>query len=160
MVTLPVQIPILRRRQIYRRRNMFRNVRYYRLDNPWPESEEALSEALRNAAFEPCGPLTERSSGWVPVYPDTGDLLARRLNGADLIKLRSQSRLLPPTVVNEELESRIEEYSRRMDEAPSGRDKKRMKAEVRDELMPKALLKSDKICLLYTSDAADDTSEV
>ena len=124
---------------------MFRNVRYYRLDNPWPESEESLSEALQNAAFEPCGPLTERSSGWVPVYPDTGDLLARRLSGADLIKLRSQSRLLPPTVVNEELESRIEEYSRRMDEAPSGRDKKRMKAEVRDELMPKALLKSDKI---------------
>ena len=32
-----------------------------------------------------------------------------------------------------------------MNESPSGRDKKRMKAEVRDELMPKALLKSDKI---------------
>lgn len=124
---------------------MFRNVRYYRLDNPWPDGEDALSEALQNASFEPCGPLTERSSGWVPVYPDAGELLARRLNGADLMRLRSQSRLLPPTVVNEELESRIEEYSRRMNEAPSPRDKKRLKAEVRDELMPKALLKSDKI---------------
>jgi len=124
---------------------MFRNVRYYRFDNTWPESEDALSEALENAGFEPCGPLTERSSGWVPVYPDAGELLARRLNGADLMRLRSQSRLLPPTVVNEELESRIEEYSRRMNEAPSSRDKKRLKAEVRDELMPKALLKSDRI---------------
>ncbi|MGB5630161.1 MAG: recombination-associated protein RdgC [Woeseiaceae bacterium] len=124
---------------------MFRNIRYYRLDNTWPESEEALSGALQNAAFEPCGPLTERSSGWVPVYPDAGELLARRLNGADLIKLRSQSRLLPPTVVNEELESRIDEYSKRMNEAPGAREKKRLKAEVRDELMPKALLKSDRI---------------
>jgi recombination associated protein RdgC len=124
---------------------MFRNVRYYRLDNTWPDSEEALSETLQHAGFEQCGPLTERSSGWVPIYPDAGEALARRLNGADLMKLRSQSRLLPPTVVNEELESRIEEYSRRMNEAPSPRDKKRLKAEVRDELMPKALLKSDRI---------------
>jgi recombination associated protein RdgC len=124
---------------------MFRNVRYYRLDNVWPESEEALSKALENASFEPCGPLTERSSGWVPVYPDAGDLLARRLNGADLMKLRSQSRLLPPAAVNEELEARIEEFTKRTNEAPSARDKKRLKAETRDELMPKALLKSDKI---------------
>ena len=124
---------------------MFRNVRYFRLDNVWPDSEEALSEALENAGFEPCGPLTERSSGWVPVYPDAGESLARRLNGADLMKLRSQSRLLPPAVVNEELESRIEEFSKRMNEAPSPREKKRLKAEARDELMPKALLKSDKI---------------
>jgi DNA recombination-dependent growth factor C len=69
---------------------------YYRLDNTWPDQEEALSETLGNAAFEPCGPLTERSSGFVPVYPDAGGSLARRLNGADLMKLRSQSRLLPP----------------------------------------------------------------
>lgn len=124
---------------------MFRNVRYYRFNNVWPESEDALSEALENAGFEPCGPLTDRSSGWVPVYPDAGDLLARRLNGADLMKLRSQSRLLPPTVVNEELETRVEEYHKRMNEVPSARDKKRLKAETRDELMPKALLKSDKI---------------
>lgn len=124
---------------------MFRNVRYYRLDNPWPESEEAVSEALATAAFEPCGPLTERSSGWMPVFPDASESLARRLHGADLIKLRSQSRLLPPAVVNEELEARIEEFQSRTQEAPTAREKKRLKAEARDELMPKALLKSDKI---------------
>jgi recombination associated protein RdgC len=124
---------------------MFRNVRYYRIDNAWPESEEALSEALQNALFTPCGPLTERSSGWVPVYPDTDALLARRLNGADLMKLRVQSRLLHPAAVNEELEARIDDFTRRTNEAPSARDKKRLKAETRDELMPKALLKSDRI---------------
>jgi recombination associated protein RdgC len=124
---------------------MFRNVRYYRLDNDWPDSEDALSEVLEKAEFKPCGPLTERSSGWMPVFADASDLLARRVNGADLLKLRSQSRVLPPGVVNEELEVRIEEYRNRMQEAPSAREKRRMKAETRDELMPKAMLKSDKI---------------
>lgn len=124
---------------------MFRNVRYYRLHNDWPDSEKALSKELEKAGFERCGPLTERSSGWVPVDPDTGNLLARRVNGADLLRLRSQSRVLPPAVINEELEARIEEFRSRMQEAPSPREKRRLKAETRDELLPKALLKSDRI---------------
>ena len=124
---------------------MFRNVRFYKLDDNWPDSEEALSQSLESAAFTPCGPLTERSSGWMPVDADTSDLLARRLNGADLIRLRSQSRVLPHAAINEELEARVEEYRNRMQEAPSPREKRRLKAETRDELLPKAMLKSDKI---------------
>jgi len=124
---------------------MFRNVRFYRLDGVWPESEEALSTSLEKAGFEPCGPLTERSSGWVAVDPNTSDLLARRLNGADLVRLRSQSRVLPAAVINEELEARIEEFRNRMQEAPNPREKRRLKAEARDELMPKAMPKSDRI---------------
>ena len=124
---------------------MFRNVRFYRIDGGWPESEEKLSKSLEKAGFEACGPLTERSSGWVPVDPDNSELLARRLHGADLLKLRSQSRVLPPSVINEELEVRIEEFRQRMQEAPNPREKRRLKAEARDELMPKAMLKSDRI---------------
>ena len=124
---------------------MFRNVRYYQLQSDWPDSEEALSQTLENAAFEPCGPLTERSNGWIPVYPEAGNSLARRLNGADLLRLRSQSRVLPPSVINEELEARVEDYRNRMKEEPSPREKRRLKAEARDELLPKSLLKSDKI---------------
>ena len=125
---------------------MFRNVRYYRLDCSWPESEEALSKNLEKAGFKPCGPLTERSNGWVAIDPETSNSLARRVNGADLIKLRSQSRVLPASVINEELEARIEEFRERMQEAPSPREKRRMKAEARDELLPKSMLKSDRIC--------------
>jgi recombination associated protein RdgC len=124
---------------------MFRNVRFYRLEGDWPDSEESLSEILESAGFKTCGPLTERSSGFVPVDPDSGESLARRVNGADLFRLRSQSRVLPHAVVNEELEARIERYRERMNEAPSAREKRRLKAEARDELLPKAMLKSDRI---------------
>lgn len=124
---------------------MFRNVRYYRLDNPWPDNEEVLSDALQAAAFEPCGPLTERVSGWVPVYPAAGEQLARRLNGADLLQLRIQSRILPAAAIKEELEVRIDDYRNRMGEEPPAREKRRLKAETRDELLPKAMLKSDRL---------------
>ena len=124
---------------------MFRNVRFYNLNDDWPESEELLSQTLESAAFSPCGPLTERSNGWVPVDKDSSDLLARRVNGADLMRLRSQSRILPHSAINEELEIRVEAYRHRMQEAPSPREKRRIKAEARDELLPKAMLKSDRI---------------
>jgi recombination associated protein RdgC len=124
---------------------MFRNVRFYNLDSEWPDGEEALSQTLESAGFTPCGPLTERSSGWMPVDADSSDLLARRVNGADLVRLRSQSRVLPHAAINEELEARIEEYRSRMKESPSPREKRRLKAETRDELLPRAMLKSDKI---------------
>ena len=124
---------------------MFRNVRFYSLDGEWPDSEEALSENLEKAGFEPCGPFTERSSGFIAVDADSSDSLARRVNGADLFRLRSQSRVLPHAAVNEELEARIEEYRERMQEPPPPREKRRLKAEARDELLPKAMLKSDRI---------------
>jgi recombination associated protein RdgC len=124
---------------------MFRNLRLYRLDSAWPDSEAALSEKLASAGFEPCGPLTEKSSGFVEVYPDAGEALARRLGGADLMKLRIQSRVLPAAAVAEELEVRLEEYRNRMGEEPNGREKRRIKAETRDELLTKAMLKSERI---------------
>ena len=101
---------ILRRPTCSESTPMFRNVRFYNLDSIWPDSEAALSQTLASAGFKPCGPLTERSTGWVPVDSDSSDLLARRLNGADLVRLRSQSRVLPHAAINEELEARIDEY--------------------------------------------------
>ena len=124
---------------------MFRNVRWYTFEGPWPGSEQDLSDALRTAAFKPCGPLTERSNGWEPVAPETGGALARRVAGADLLQMRSQSRVLPHAAVNEELEARVDAYRRKAGEEPSSRQKRRFKNDARDELLPKALLKSDRI---------------
>jgi recombination associated protein RdgC len=127
---------------------MFRNARFYSITGDWPASETDLSAALSKAGFTPCGPLTEKSSGWVAIDPTDEEhgLLARRLNGAELLKLRTQSRMLPPAVINEALQERVDEYRSRMDEAPGRREKRRLKAETREQLLPKALLKSDRAC--------------
>ena len=124
---------------------MFRSIRWYQFDGAWPDSEERLSELLETGAFKPCGPLTERSNGWETVLPDAGSALARRVNGADLLKLRSQSRILPAAAINEELEQRIDAFRQRTGEEASAAEKRRLKAQARDELLPKAMLKSERI---------------
>lgn len=123
---------------------MFKNVRFYRLTGSWPESEQALTDALSTATFRPCGPLTEKTSGWEPPGTDPAGPLGRRVNGADLLQLRSQSRLLPAAAINEALDERIEEYRTRMGQEPGRREKRRLKEQTRDSLLPKALLRSER----------------
>ena len=137
---------------------MFRNLRLYQLESAWPETETDLSDRLAQAAFKPCGSFSELSAGWEPpvraaltssgqsaVSDEVAEALSRRIGGADLLRLRLQSRLLPPAAVNEALEERIADFQQRMLRAPGRREKRNLKEEVYSELLPKALLKSDRI---------------
>ncbi len=123
---------------------MFRNVRFYRLLGQWPESEAAVAEALSAATFKPCGPLTETASGWEAPIADSNGAFSRRVGGAELLQLRSQSRLLPTAAVNEVLEARVGEFRERMGHEPGRREKRRLKEETRDNLLPQALLRSER----------------
>jgi len=128
---------------------MFRSVRFYSVSSPWPDSEQELSERLGSAVFKPCGAYTERSSGFEPPTASEDGTLARRVGGADLIRLRSQMRVLPTAAVNEALEVRLAEYRQRMQEEPGQRTKRKLKEQTRDELLPKTLLKSDRTTALF-----------
>lgn len=142
---------------------MFRNLRLYRVSGDWPRSEEELSSQLQNVPFKPCGAFSERSAGWEAPVAELPELLARRVAGADLIRLRSQSRLLPAAAVTEALDERVQEFSGRMGRPPSRREKRDLKDEVHAELLPKALLKSDRIWGMYIAAervlAVDTSSE-
>ena len=128
---------------------MFRSVRFYSVSSPWPGTEQALSEKLAAAAFKPCGTYTERSSGFEPPTGADDAPLARRVAGADLLRLRNQVRVLPTAAVNEALDVRLAEYRKRMQEEPGRRTKRKLKEQTRDELLPKALLKSDRTTALF-----------
>jgi recombination associated protein RdgC len=128
---------------------MLRSIRFYSVSSPWPESEQALSEKLATVAFKPCGTYTEQSMGFEPPTGSEGTALSRRVGGADLLRLRNQVRVLPTAAVNEALETRLAEYRERMQEEPGRRTRRKLKEQTRDELLPKALLKSDRIVALY-----------
>lgn len=123
---------------------MFRSVRFYRFRSPWPGSENELSDALTRAAFTPCAPLTEKSSGWEPPADELDGVMCRRVDGADLLRLRTQSRVLPAAAVDEALAERVADYRARTGESPGRRETRRLKARTRDELMAQALLRSER----------------
>jgi len=143
---------------------MFRNLRIYRVTSPWPEGEEALSKALKNNSFKPCGSFSEKSAGWESPTGNEDDPLCRRVNGADLIQLRTQSRLLPAAAIKEVLEERVIEYKERMEQEPTRAEVRNLKEETREKLLPKALVKSERTraCFIQSEallviDAGTDT---
>lgn len=128
---------------------MFRNLRLYRLHSDWPEQEDDLSQKLYNVEFKPCGAYAERSMGWEAPAGESSPALSRRVAGADLFRLRTQSRLLPTSAINEAMEERIEEFRQRTQRDPSRKEKRDLKDEIEAELRPRALLKSDRTWGLY-----------
>jgi recombination associated protein RdgC len=123
---------------------MFRNLRFYRVTSPWPETEETLSELLSENEFSPCGSFSEKSAGWEAPGNNEDDPLCRRLNGADLLQLRTQSRVLPAAAIKEALEERVVEFTSRMEQEPTRSELRRLREETRDKLLPKSLVKSER----------------
>lgn len=128
---------------------MFRSVRFYSLGCPWPETEQELSERLAAAGFKPCGPYTEKSSGFESPTGDDAQGLVRRVGGADLMRIRTQARILPAAALNEALEVRLQEYRDKMGQEPGRRTKRQLKEQTRDDLLPKALVKSERTSALF-----------
>jgi len=128
---------------------MFRNLRLYRFEGDWPESEEALSERLAAAPFAPCAPMAERSSGFEDPTGRETATLCRRVAGADLMRLRSQSRVLPPAAVREALEDRLRDFRARTGRDASRREKRELKEEITAQLLPRTLLQSERIQGLF-----------
>jgi recombination associated protein RdgC len=123
---------------------MLRSVRFYSFVSDWPDSENTLSAILGAGAFTPCTAFAEKSAGFEPPAPELS-MLVRRVAGTDLLQLRTQSRLLPAAALNEVLEGRLAEYRERMQEEAPRRLRRQLKEQTRDELLPKALLKSQRL---------------
>lgn len=131
---------------------MFRNLRFYQITTPWPKTEEKLSELLSENAFTPCGAYAERTAGWEAPASYDGAPLCRQLNGADLLQLRTQSRVLPVAAIKEAMEEKVDEFRSRMAQEPPRSELRRMREETKDELLPKALLKSERsrACFIHS----------
>jgi recombination associated protein RdgC len=131
---------------------MFRNLRFYRITSPWPKTEQKLSDLLSENVFSPCGAYSERTAGWESPANYDDAPLCRRLNGADLLQLRTQSRVLPVAAIKEALEEKVVEYRSRMDQEPPRGELRRLREDTKDELLPKALLKSERsrACFIHS----------
>lgn len=130
---------------------MFRNLRMYRVESDWPAAEEDLSDLLEVEAFKPCGPFQERSLGFETPVENAGDRLSRRVMGTDLLQLRIQNRILPPAAIREALTERLATFKQRTGREPSRVEKRELKDEIFAELLPKSLVKSERVRALYLS---------
>jgi recombination associated protein RdgC len=113
----------------------FKNLQLYRLPAPWDISRDALDEQLSRGVFQPCGSQEPLSRGWVP--PQGGGL-AHSVGGQWLLSLAVEQRLLPASVVNQEVRERAEKQAAELGYRPGRKALRDMKDRVTEELLPRA----------------------
>ncbi|MBP8278325.1 MAG: recombination-associated protein RdgC, partial [Propionivibrio sp.] len=84
----------------------FKQSLVFRLPAPWSMDLSTLEEKLSLHPFARCSGSELQSSGWVPPRP--GGPMVFALNHQWLIALATEQRLLPASVINDELKERIE----------------------------------------------------
>lgn len=125
---------------------LFKNATIYYLESP--PSQEQLSESLENFRFKPPRPLEETSYGWVPVEGDEEDLdlpLVFTVGGISLMCFQIESKILPQSVINEETRKRRQEHINATGKPPSKKVVSEIKDRVRQELLPKAFSKFNRL---------------
>ena len=85
----------------------FRNLQSYRLAADHGLSPDTIATALEKKPFLPCGSQDLFSQGWVPPASHMPDLYAVSSQGAVLVCLKTEEKLLPAAVVRQQADERI-----------------------------------------------------
>jgi len=120
----------------------FKNLRVYRLNNSVKHSPEELNQALAKFAFKPCGSLDPVTYGWTPPLGRDGSEYVHAANGYIMICAKRQEKVLPASIVKEELDEKTAEIAAREARFVGRVEKQGLKEEIIFSLMPKALVKS------------------
>lgn len=114
----------------------FKNLQIYRLPAPWAISADQLESNLAPQAFAACSSLEMQSQGWVS--PRGNERLVHVVNRQFLLKLDTEKKLLPSTVINQVTKARAAELEEQQGFAPGRKQTKELKEQVTDELLPRA----------------------
>jgi recombination associated protein RdgC len=118
-----------------------RNAQVYRLPAPYAMTAEKLAEAIAHQKFVPCTSMEKDRSGWVAPFPD-GELV-HVVNRQYFLKLCTQTKVLPGSVVNKELKARAAALEEQQGFAPGKKATKELKERITDELLAKAFAKDE-----------------
>ncbi len=120
----------------------FKNLRLYRLTQPFKLSPEQLDEKLATKPFNPCGGLDVMRYGWVPPLGRHGSSLVHATDGCYMICAKKQEKILPGAVVNEHLDERVGQIEAAESRRVSRKERQDLKDEIIFTLLPKAFTRS------------------
>ena len=116
----------------------FRNLRAYRLPNRLGLSAEDLEQRLSSRPFVSCRPAQPLSTGWVGALADNTEALVHSAGPFWLLRLQREEKLLPASVVREEVNDRVLQIQQAQGRKVYRKEKLTITDEVTQDLMPRA----------------------
>lgn len=123
----------------------FKNVRAYRLTSPFDLSPEQLGKQLAGRAFEPCARSQAVAMGWVPPLGEESDELVHAAAGRLLVTMKREEKLLPSTVVREQLQEKIAAIESEQARKVYRKERLSLKDEIVQDCLPRAFSRSTHI---------------
>lgn len=120
----------------------FKNLQIFSLDEPFTDDIAQLSEQLAEQAFKPCPKSSLQSIGYFPPMGEEEGELAFAANGYILLCLKIQDKIIPSSVLREEVQAKVREIELKEDRKVSYKEKRRLKDDIHQELMLRAFCKS------------------
>ena len=100
---------------------------------------------LPHSILKPVGPLEMSSRGFIsPFGREEKEQLSRCIGNVLWLTVGGEEKILPGVVVNDLLEKKLEEIEEREGRKPGGRERKRLKDDLLQELLPRAFVKSSR----------------
>jgi recombination associated protein RdgC len=122
----------------------FKNLRLYRMLQPFNLSEEELDAALQEKPFRKCGSLEPSSLGWDSPLGRQSEKLAHETGASIMVCVRQEEKLLPSAVVTELLEEKVAAIESAEGRPVGKRERTGMKEEIIHDLLPRALGRSSR----------------
>jgi recombination associated protein RdgC len=120
---------------------VFKNLTVYRMGPDWGVSAEQIETELGKARFVECGASQQKSSGWVEPRGIDHAPLVEQIDGHLMLKLMTEQRVVPSTVVKRRMDEMAEHIERTTGRKPGKKQVKELKDQALLELLPMAFTK-------------------
>ena len=120
---------------------MFKNALVYRIDLWDAEALAKIEDRLAGSRFVACGASQPLSAGWVEPRGEKNAPLAEIVGGEIILKLCTETKAVPSSVVKETLEQRLDEIDKATGRRPKGKAAREVKEAIVHELLPRAFPK-------------------
>lgn len=131
----------------------FKSLHLYRLHAASAVAVEQLAEQMACYTTKPLGNADARRIGWAaPAGRLGGGQLVHELQGHRLLSALRQERLLPASVVKEEVDEQVADIEAREGRKVTRKEKTALKEQVTEALLPRAFVRQQKIDMWWDTE--------
>lgn len=116
----------------------FKQAQIFQLITPIPYDANKLTEQLQTFIFTPCLPSFPFSYGWASPVEEDDAPLVHAVNGNMMLCLQFEEKILPSTVIRQELLKQVKQLELERGRRVSQKEKYNLKEELIQTLLPKA----------------------
>ena len=122
----------------------FRNLTLFRFSKSSAKALKTLETRLDKHRLRPCGPIELATQGFISPYGRDEDALLHATGRWSLLTAAREDKLLPNTVVSEELRTRLQKIAEKEGRPVGSKERKRLKDDVMTDLLPRAFARLSK----------------